>query len=125
MRMSIRHGASTSSLLMRLLHDYGRQHAPTYAVAFVLMAAVAGCTSISAWLMKDLINTIFVAHDAAAMMFFPAVVSGLFITKGILAYFQEITLASAGRKIVTDLQKRMYAHFLRMDLSYFRLHNSA
>jgi ATP-binding cassette subfamily B protein len=89
------------------------------------MAAVAGCTSISAWLMKDLINTIFVARDAAAMMFFPAVVSALFITKGILAYFQEITLASVGRKIVTDLQKRIYAHFLRMDLNYFRLHNSA
>lgn len=110
---------------MRLLRDYGRQHIPSYALAFALMAAVAGCTSLSAWLMKDLINTIFVARDAAAMMLFPALVSGLFIAKGLLAYFQEITLGKVGRKIVADLQKRIYSHFLRMDLSYFQLHNSA
>ena len=122
--MGNRHGLPATTLIMRLVRDYGRAHAPMYALGFVLMGVAAACTSFSAWLMKDLINTIFVAREVDAMMYFPALVSAVFITKGLVSYCQELTLARTGRQIVTDLRKRIYDHFLRMDHDFFRLHSS-
>lgn len=84
------------------------------------MVVVAACTSLSAWLMKDLTNSIFVDQDRTSVMFFPALISAIFITKGVFAYLQEVTLAKVGMRITADLQSRIYHHFLAMDLEFFR-----
>lgn len=117
--------APTSDIILRLVREHGRAYAPKYAVAFVFMGVVAACTAITAWLMKDVINTIFVDQSARAMLFFPAIVCGIFVTKGIFAYFQEVTLTKIGRQIIAELQKRVYDHLLRMDLDFFRRRPSA
>ncbi len=106
--------------IKRILDEYGRQHWPQYALALVFMVVVAICTSLSAWLMKDLTNSIFVDKDRSQVLFFPALISAIFITKGIFSYLQEVTLAKVGMRITADLQSRIYNHFLAMDLQFFR-----
>ncbi len=106
--------------IKRILDEYGRQHWPQYALALGFMVVVAVCTSLSAWLMKDLTNSIFVDKDRSQVMFFPALISAIFIIKGIFAYLQEVTLAKVGMRITADLQSRIYNHFLAMDLEFFR-----
>ena len=106
--------------IKRILDEYGRQHWPQYALALAFMVVVALCTSLSAWLMKDLTNSIFVDKDRSSVMFFPALISAIFITKGVFSYLQEVTLAKVGMRITADLQRRIYDHFLSMDLEFFR-----
>ena len=43
----------TLGLLARMLRENGRAYLPRYAVAFVFMGLFAGCTALSAWMMKD------------------------------------------------------------------------
>lgn len=106
--------------IKRLIDEYGREHWHQYAIALGYMVIVAICTSASAWLMKDLTNSIFVSQDRTSVLFFPAVISGIFITKGIFSYLQEVTLAKVGMRITADLQRRIYNHFLAMDLQFYR-----
>ena len=61
----------TLSLLKRLAGDHARVYAPRYAVALLLMAFVAGCTALSAWFMKYVIDDIFVKNDHAALVWMP------------------------------------------------------
>lgn len=89
-------------------------------MALGFMVVVAACTSLSAWLMKDLTNSIFVTQDKSSILFFPALISAIFITKGVFQYLQEVTLAKVGMRITADLQSRIYNHFLAMDLEFFR-----
>ncbi len=117
--------ASTIEIVRRLTLEHFWTYAPRYAFAFVLMAVFAGCTAVTAWLMKDVVNRIFVAQDRVAMVWLPIVICCLFLAKGFAAYFQEISLAHIGNRIVADTQRRLFAHVLQMDASFFLRQSSA
>ncbi|MGQ0457928.1 MAG: ABC transporter ATP-binding protein [Hyphomicrobium sp.] len=116
---------TTFAILRRLIVEHGRSHAAGYAMALAFMAIVAGCTSLSAWIMKDLVNTAFVDRDRSAMLYFPALISGLFLAKGVFSYLQEITVARIGGRIVSEVQERLYDHLLRMDIAFFHSRSSS
>ncbi len=112
-------------ILGRLLREKWREYSPRYAAAFFFMAIVAGVTAFSAWLLKDVINKIFVERDSAAVIWLPVLVIVLYTIKGIASYFQEVTLAQIGNAMVADTQKRMFAQLLRQDLGFFARHPSS
>jgi ATP-binding cassette subfamily B protein len=106
-------------LIFRLIRENGRKYAPRYAVAFVFMFIVAGTTALSAWLMKDVVNLIFVDKQSDALIWLPALIIGIFVAKGAASYFQEVILARIGNRMVADTQTRMFEHLLRQDLTFF------
>lgn len=115
---------TTVALIKRLVRERWREYAPRYAVAFAFMALVAGTTALSAWIMKDVVNRIFVERDQAALTWVPLAIIAIFFVKGIATYLQEVTLARIGNSIVADAQKRIYAHLLDMDAAFFQRHTS-
>src|SRR5690554_4431586 len=117
--------ATTLQVLKRLLSEHGRTYAPRYAVAFLFMGVVAGCTSLSAWMMKDVVNKIFVEQDKVALFWIPLFISALFVIKGIASYLQEVSLSRIGNRIVAQIQKRMYDHLLKMDVGFYQQYPSS
>ena len=117
-------GNPTRAVLLRLLREQGRTYAPRYAVAFSFMAVVAACTALTAWMMKDVINRIFVDRDPHALIWVPTAILAIFLVKGCAGYLQEISLSRIGNRIVALTQKRMYDHLLKMDLAFYQQHNS-
>ena len=111
-------------LLLRLLKENGRAYAPRYAVAFVFMGVVAGCTALSAWMMKDVVNQIFVEQDRAALFWIPLAISAIFIIKGAAAYFQEVWMSRIGNRMVAEIQKRMFDHMLKMGVDFYQQYPS-
>jgi subfamily B ATP-binding cassette protein MsbA len=107
-------------LVARLLSENWRQYAPRYAVAFVFMFIVAGCTGAAAYLMKDVINLIFVDRQPDALVWIPIVVVSIYVAKGAASYFQEVLLARIGNSIVAGTQRRLYDSLLTQDLSFFQ-----
>jgi ATP-binding cassette, subfamily B, bacterial MsbA len=111
---------STFGLLKRLVADRWRAHLGSYILAFSLMAVVAAATAGSAWMMKNVINKIFVEQSRDAVFWVPLVIVAIFIAKGFASYFQEITMSRIGNRIVADMQKRMFDHMLRMDVAFYQ-----
>ncbi|RTL60508.1 MAG: ABC transporter ATP-binding protein [Hyphomicrobiales bacterium] len=107
-------------LLRRIISDFGAEAAWRYGAAFVCMAIVSGCTALSAWMMKDMINKIFVDRNQAALIWIPAAIVLLFVVKGIASYVQDVVLSIIGNKILAGVQKRLYAKFLRMGVAFFQ-----
>jgi len=112
------------ALLLRLVQDHGRSYAPRYVLAFGCMAIVAACTALTAWMMSDVINKLFVDRDRAALFWIPSAIVAIFVAKGLAAYFQEVTLSRAGNRIVAEVQRRMYDHVLKMDVAFFQRYPS-
>ena len=112
-------------LLGRLVTDKWRDFAPRYAVAFIFMAIVAGTTALSAWLMKDVINLIFVERNSGAMYWLPAVVIAIYVAKGAASYFQEVILARIGNRMVAETQRKMFAGLLLQDMAFYSRHPSS
>lgn len=115
---------TTIAVITRLVRERLRDYALRYAIAFVFMTLVAGTTALSAWIMKDVINGIFVERNQTALIWVPLAILAIFIAKGLATYFQELTLARIGNGIVADAQKQIYSHLLRMDAGFFQLHPS-
>jgi ATP-binding cassette subfamily B protein len=113
------------TLLARILRENGRAYLPRYLLAFLFMAVVAACTSLSAWIMGDVINRIFVAHDAGALAWIPAAIVAIFTAKGAASFCQEVSLTRIGNRFVAETQKRMFDHVLGMDVAFHQRHPSS
>lgn len=130
MKPSLQPGASiatatTLEILRRVLAEHGRANLKSYAGILVLMIGVAGCTALSAWFMKHLVNAATAETPSVSIFYFPILVSSLFIVKGLLSYFQEVGVARVGARIVGDVQRRLYDHLLHMDIGFFQRRSSA
>jgi ATP-binding cassette subfamily B protein len=110
----------TLGLLARMLRENGRAYLPRYAVAFFFMFVFAGATALSAFMMRDVINKIFVGREPAALAWIPAAILAIFTVKGLASYLQEVTLTRIGNRFVAETQKRMFDHMLRMDLGFYQ-----
>jgi len=115
----------TTELLKRLAQDYGREYAPQYAVAIIAMMIVAGATSLSAYIMKHVIDTIFVHQNRAALLGITLGIVVLFVVKGLAAYVSEVLVGTIGNRIVAETQKRMFDHLLKVDIAFFHKYSSS
>ncbi|WP_414462568.1 ABC transporter ATP-binding protein [Hyphomicrobium sp. DY-1] len=116
---------TTLDLLKRLARENGREYAPRYAIAIVCMLLVAGTTSLSAYVLKTVIDTIFVNQNREALIGITFLIVGIFIAKGVAAYFSEVIVGNIGNRLVADTQKRMFNHMLKVDVAFFQQYSSS
>ncbi|WP_187326834.1 ABC transporter ATP-binding protein [Martelella lutilitoris] len=107
------------SLLYRLLSENLRDQAPWYALATIAMLIVAGMTSLSAWIMKDVVNETVVSQNMNRMFMLAGGVATIFIVKGIATYFQIVILSKAGNNIIAKTQSSIFSRILQQDLNFF------
>jgi len=112
-------------VLKRLVSENFRRFAPQYAAAIVLMSVVAGATGLSAWLMKDLINKVFVDRDPWYMWVICSSVIVIYTLKGLASYGQEVLLSRIGNNIIAMMQRRIFDKVLGQDLGFFQRNASS
>jgi ATP-binding cassette, subfamily B, bacterial MsbA len=116
---------SITDLLKRLVREHGREYAPQYAMAIACMIVVAGATSASAYIMKHVIDTIFVNQNRAALTGITFAIVAIFMVKGLAAYASEVVLGTIGNRLVAQTQKRMFNHLLKVDVAVFQKFSSS
>jgi ATP-binding cassette subfamily B protein len=105
-------------LLRRLIQEQGPRHWRGYAAAFGCMALIAATTSLSAWLMKDVINKVFMERAQGAVWWLSGAVLAIYVVKGLSTYGQQVILSRIANAIVADVQRRIFRHVLEMDVPY-------
>jgi subfamily B ATP-binding cassette protein MsbA len=116
---------TTYELLKRLFSEHGREFGPQYAVAFFFMLLVAGTTSFSAYMLKSVIDTIFVHQDRAALTGITFLIIAIFVAKGFASYFSEVIVGNIGNRLVAQTQKRIFDHMLKVDVAFFQTYSSS
>lgn len=111
-------------MLSRLVRESWHQYAGRYAIALALMAVGSAATATIAWMMKDVVNEIFVNRDPTAVALIPLSIAALFLVKGGAAYAQEVWLSIIGNRLVAGYQRRMFDHLLRMGVGFYHEHSS-
>lgn len=123
-RLSGIFGEDARAIIPRLVKTDGRRHAKKYAFAFAMMFLVAAATGLTAYLMKDVINKIFVDRNHVAVWLLGGALIGLFIIKGLAGYLHAVTLARIGNKIIADYQKRLFDNLLVQGIPFFARQHS-
>ncbi|WP_417671849.1 ABC transporter ATP-binding protein [Roseibium sp.] len=109
----------TIQLVSRLIRENAREYTKRYILAFVFMGLVAASTAASVWILKDVINEVFVNKDSQAVYVIAITVMVIFAVKGSAAYGQMVVLGRIGNAIVAKLQSKLFARLLQQDISYF------
>ena len=105
--------------MARLWRECIRGYFGWLLLALVFMGLMAGATALSAWLMKPVVNDIFINRDRDMLWWIGGAVLATFAVKGIANYVQASLMAFVGLRIVADMQKRLYKHMTDLDLGFF------
>ena len=111
-------------LIARLLGDQGAKHWKGYALAIATTAVIAATTTMSAWIMKDVINEIFVAKKLTAVWEIGGAIVAIYAVKGFATYGETVVLARVANNIVADVQRRIFDKMLAMSLTYYNARHS-
>ncbi len=111
-------------LIGRLLSDQGAKHWRGYAFALAMTMIVAWTTTMSAWIMRDVINEIFVAKKLAAVWLIGGAIVAIYAAKGFASYGQTVVLSRVANNIVAEVQRRIFDKMLRQSLSYYSVRHS-
>ncbi len=114
------HHQSSLPVIKRLLRENALSYWKSYAIAFFFMAVVAATTALSAWIMKDIINEIFINRELAMVYTISGAVIFIYTVKGLSLYVSNITLNRIGNNIVAKMQARMFDSILSQGIRFFQ-----
>ena len=107
----------------RLLFDNAREHWQGYAISMGLLLMVSASTAAMAWIMRDVINGLFVDKDLAAIRLIATMVVCIFLVRGIATFGNAVILTKIGNKIIAKLQHQMFMHLLRQEARFYDTHS--
>ncbi len=117
-------GSDAIALIVRLLFDQGVKHWRGYAFAMAATAVVAATTTLSAWIIKDVINQIFVAKKLSSVWMISGAIVTIYAVKGFSTYGQTVVLARVANSIVADVQSRIFRKMLAMNITFYNARHS-
>ncbi|WP_217362377.1 ABC transporter ATP-binding protein [Ruegeria arenilitoris] len=113
------------SVLWRLLSENMRAQVVPYTVAVIAMAFVAATTAAVAFMMRDVVDSLFDSGNSARIAGVSLAVFVIFVIKGIATYVQVVAMTRAGNRIVSIQQIKLYDKLLRQGVSFFNLTESS
>ncbi len=103
------------SRLYQVLKPYRKM----LAIAMVGMVVVALFNAAQAYMVKPLIDKIFVNKDPVLLDILPLALILLFLLKGIFYFLYSYLLEWVGQRVIRDLRNRIFSHLNRLSLSFY------
>ncbi|MER0237453.1 ABC transporter ATP-binding protein [Fulvimarina sp. MAC8] len=112
-------------LLKRMFAENGHRFVRQYSLAITCLVLVAATTAFLAWVMRDVIDEIFVLSNRAAIVSLPVIVFLTFVVRGLATYGQGVILARIGNNIVARYQRRLFEKLTELSVDFFTDNRSA
>ncbi|MCU0586956.1 MAG: lipid A export permease/ATP-binding protein MsbA [Syntrophobacteraceae bacterium] len=88
-------------------------------LAMISMLGVAGCTGATAYLIKPVLDDIFIKKDMAMLQILPFVLLVIFLVKGVCSWCSTYFMAYVGQKVIAEFRQQLYDHLQTLSLSFF------
>ena len=105
-------------LYLRLYHLL-RPHKRSLVIAMFSMVMVSIFGSAQAFIIKPLIDKIFIDKDALMLNLLPIALVSVFILKGIFYYTYTSVLDITGQLIIKDLREAIFKHIHSLPIAFF------
>jgi subfamily B ATP-binding cassette protein MsbA len=104
-----------------LLRLYGilKPYKSKLIIAMICMICVAGFTGSQAYLVKDLLDKIFMEKNTLFLKILPLVVVAIFFFKGVFYYIYTMLLELVGQSVIRDFRLAIFNHIHKQSLSFF------
>ena len=94
-------------------------HKKKLFLAMFFMIIVAGATAATAYIIKPMLDDIFINKDKTKLFFIPLVTILIFFLKGSGTYAQEYLMNYVGEEIIKEFRNSLYEKIIDLPLSFF------
>lgn len=108
--------------IKRRLLSYTKPYWGRLIAGIFLAIVVSAATGAAAWIVKPVMDDIFLSKDTALLKILPIGFILIYTIKGLARYGQSYMMRSIGQKIITKIRNELYEHIQKMPLSFF--HNT-
>ena len=108
--------------LYRRMLTYVRPYAPRLLLAMLLMVGVSALNGSTAFLVKPILDDIFIRKDAARLAWFPLLVLVIYVARGFLEFAQSYLMSGTGQRVIRDIRDHLYRHMQSLSLSFYMRH---
>ncbi len=115
---------TTLSLVRRLWREHIKPYRWHVVGGLVCMAVAAATTATLAKMLQPLFDDVFVARNETMLFQVAGGVLVIFVLKGLSSFGESVSMIYVGQKIIGDIQKRLFDHFIAADLAYFHARSS-
>jgi subfamily B ATP-binding cassette protein MsbA len=105
--------------IYRRILQYFKPHTLKILIAVIFALVVAGATAASAWIVKPLLDDIFISKDAAMLKILPALIILVFFIKGISEFLHSFIMRSIGQEIIMNIRNELYKSYLSLSAKFF------
>jgi subfamily B ATP-binding cassette protein MsbA len=103
----------------RRLLGYSARYWPIAMLAAVGMVFDAACGSVFTFLIKPMLDQLFVAKDPGTIFWMPIIIIGLFVVRGAASYSADYGMARVARGVVQTLRAEVFDKYLRLPTAFF------
>lgn len=114
---------SLKGVLIRFV-PFFKDYIPYFALAIFGMLLASGGTAVSAYLVKPLLDEIFIAKDANMLKLLPYAIIAVYAAKEAGRYMQAYFTAYIGQDIIRRFRDNILANMLKLDIAFFHEYRS-
>jgi len=108
---------------LRILH-YLRGYRMRLVAAALCSACVAGLTAAYAWLVRPVLDGIFIEKDQSLFIILPVALLCVALLKGLFAYGQAYLMSYVGNHIVANIRQQLFDQLVRLPLRFHDVNTS-
>nr|MBC8246203.1 ABC transporter permease [Deltaproteobacteria bacterium] len=101
------------------LFDLIKEHLGRLIIGSLCSGMMAATTGLSAWLIKDVVDDVFVNRNMTMLKILPVVIVALFLVKGFAYFGQDYFMNYVGQRIIKKLRDSLYVHIQDLPFSFF------
>jgi subfamily B ATP-binding cassette protein MsbA len=105
--------------IYKRLIKLAKPHIAKFILAMICMLVVGGLTSALAFLVKPVLDDIFMEKKTAMLTWIPIAVIFIYMLKGLCSYAQTVLMSYIGQRIVADVRSRLYQVIQTQSMSFF------
>ncbi len=102
---------------LRLI-GYLKPYRVRLAAAFVCAALVAGLSGAYAWLVRPVLDGIFINKDETLLIVLPLAILAVAVLKGVFSYGQNYLMNYVGNQVITDVRQALFGQLLRLPVGF-------
>jgi subfamily B ATP-binding cassette protein MsbA len=97
---------------------YVRPYRVRFLAAFVCSGLVALLTGAYAWLVRPVLDGIFIEKNEGLWLVLPFALLGVAVLKAIFSYGQTYLMAYVGNRVVADIRQELFYHLMRLPVGF-------
>ncbi|QKF61196.1 lipid A export ATP-binding/permease protein [Campylobacter curvus] len=110
--------------ILRRFAPYFRDYIPYFVIAFVGMLLASGGTAATAYMVKPVLNEIFIEKEKTWLYLLPLGIVIVYVAKNLGTFLQAYYTAYIGQDVIRRFREKMLQNLLGLDMKFFNTYRT-